>query len=92
MLNRWNFLKTGFYEGIKVHHRAAGDAVGQAGQLPLSQQTALAEKRILMENIVEWAGRMGGSLDGGLWAERGTVKGHSTNGRSPARPGLPTQS
>ena len=28
-----------------------------------SQQTALAEKRILMENIVEWAEKMGGSLD-----------------------------
>ena len=28
-----------------------------------SQQTALAEKRILMENIVEWAERMGDRLD-----------------------------
>jgi len=28
-----------------------------------AQETALAEKRILMENIVEWAERMGGSLD-----------------------------
>ena len=27
-----------------------------------SQQTALDEKRILMENIVEWAEKMGGSL------------------------------
>lgn len=29
-----------------------------------SQQTSLAEKRILMENIVEWAEKMEGSLDG----------------------------
>ena len=28
-----------------------------------AQQTALAEKRILMENIVEWTEKMGGSLD-----------------------------
>ena len=28
-----------------------------------SQQTALAEKRILMENVVTWAEKMGDSLD-----------------------------
>ena len=26
MLKRWNFLKTGFYEGIKVSHRTIGDS------------------------------------------------------------------
>ena len=33
MLNRWNFLKPGFYEGIKVAYLLLGDYVTLAPQL-----------------------------------------------------------